>query len=221
MASKKSIWYHIGHALERSRRAPDPERRVMGLAHRRAEPEIAREREPRQPIPSADELMSAGVAVVVDRVLAGWSGRKAPSFSKLLRAAAAGATAAVLVDLLRPLLNEDGAFPGMDRETADRVLAGVGQGLVYGSIVEPRVPGPALIKGAIYGSAEYATDPVGGLHGLLGAHVPQNRLPIVGDVFDVVAPHDRAFLEHLVFGITLALLYESSSSSNGIRPEEE
>ena len=66
----------------------------MGLAHRRAEPEIAREREPRQPIPSADELMSAGVAVVVDRVLAGWSGRKAPSFSKLLRAAAAGATAA-------------------------------------------------------------------------------------------------------------------------------
>lgn len=193
----------------------------MGLAHRRAEPEIAREREPRQPIPSADELMSAGVAVVVDRVLAGWSGRKAPSFSKLLRAAAAGATAAVLVDLLRPLLAEEGAFPGLDRETADRVLAGVGQGLVYGSIVEPRVPGPALIKGALYGSAEYATEPVGGLHGLLGAHVPQNRLPIVGDVFDVVAPHDRAFLEHLVFGITLALLYESSSSSNGIRPEEE
>jgi len=193
----------------------------MGLAHRRAEPEIAREREPRQPIPSADELMSAGVAVVVDRVLAGWSGRKAPSFSKLLRAAAAGATAAVLVDLLRPLLTEEGAFPGLDRETADRVLAGVGQGLVYGSIVEPRVPGPALIKGALYGSAEYATEPVGGLHGLLGAHVPQNRLPIVGDVFDVVAPHDRAFLEHLVFGITLALLYESSSSSNGIRPEEE
>lgn len=193
----------------------------MGLAHRRAEPEIAREREPRQPIPSADELMSAGVAVVVDRVLAGWSGRKAPSFSKLLRAAAAGATAAVLVDLLRPLLTEEGAFPGLDRETADRVLAGVGQGLVYGSIVEPRVPGPALIKGALYGPAEYATEPVGGLHGLLGAHVPQNRLPIVGDVFDVVAPHDRAFLEHLVFGITLALLYESSSSSNGIRPEEE
>jgi hypothetical protein len=222
MASKKSIWYHIGHALERARRAPDPERKVAGLGERRSGGERLPTRTPeRQPIPSADDLMAAGVAVVVDRMLAGWTGRKAPGVWHLLRAGAAGATAAILVDLVRPLLNEDATFSALDRETADRVLAGVGQGLVYGAVVEPRIPGPALMKGAVYGSAEYATDTVGGLASLLGAHTPQRRMPFLGDVLEGVDPHDRAYLEHLIFGITLALLYESKPSSNGIRPEGE
>jgi len=165
--------------------------------------------------------MAAGVAVVVDRILAGWTGRRTPALSSLIRAGAAGATAAILVDLVRPLLNGQAGFPALDRETADRVLAGVGQGLVYGGVVEPRVPGPALLKGALYGSVEYATDPMGGLTGLLGAHTPQARLPFVGDVLEGLDDHDRAYLEHLVFGITLALLYEPNPSSNGIRPDGE
>jgi hypothetical protein len=222
MASKKTIWYHIGHALERARRAPAPERKVAGLAERQTGTERLRTRsDERQPTPSADDLMTAGVAVVVDRLLAGWTGRKAPGIAHLLRAGAAGATAAILVDLVRPLLNEDAAFSSLDRETADRVLAGVGQGLVYGALVEPRIPGPALVKGALYGSVEYATDTMGGLAGLLGAHTPQRRMPFLGDVLEGLDPHDRAYLEHLVFGVTLALLYESNPSSNGIRPEGE
>ena len=138
-----------------------------------------------------------------------------------MRAGAAGAAAALLVELVRPLLHGDAGLPILDRATGDRLIAGVGQGLVYGALVEPRVPGPALVKGALYGSVEYAADPIGGLSTVFGSHTPQARIPGVGEFLDGMDPHDRAYLEHVVFGIALALLYESSSSSNGIAPEDD
>lgn len=165
--------------------------------------------------------MAAGVTLVVDRALAAWSGRSAPGFVRLLRAAAAGAAAALLVDLVRPLLHDDDGLPELDRDTVGHLLAGIGEGLVYGGVVEPRVPGPALLKGALYGSVEYAVHPLGGLSGILGSHAPQRKVPFLGAVFDELDGSDRAYLEHLVFGIALALLYESSSSSNGIRPDDD
>jgi hypothetical protein len=120
--------------------------------------------------------------------------------------------------------DECGRGPGigpLDKEMGDRLIAGVGQGLVYGAVVEPRVPGPSLVKGALYGTAEYAVDPVGGLSRLLGAHAPQHRLPVIGHLLKDLDPHDRAYLEHVVFGVALALLYGSSPSSNGIRIDLE
>ncbi len=194
-------------------------RAVAGLSERRAA-ERAKKDAPRDIAwPSADDLISTGMMFLLDR-LTGARGRdRKPGFTGLLRAGAAGGAAALLVNLARPLLRGDAELPVLDRETVDRVLAGVGQGLVYGALVEPRVPGPALLKGALYGSVEYAADPMGGLHTLLGQHTPQGRLPGVADFFEGLDPHDRAYLEHVAFGIALALLYESSASSNGIRPE--
>ncbi|NIX22339.1 MAG: hypothetical protein GWN07_21900, partial [Actinobacteria bacterium] len=72
----------------------------------------------------------------------------------------------LLADLVRPLLRDDADLPGIDRDTAEHMLAGLGQGLIYGGVVEPRVPGPALVKGALFGSLEYAVHPLGGLSGL-------------------------------------------------------
>ena len=88
MPGTKSIWYHIGHALERARRTPPERPAVRGLAERVKAPPAERAEE-RSPVPSTDELMAAGAAVVVDRVLATWTGRKAPGFTRLLRAGAA------------------------------------------------------------------------------------------------------------------------------------
>jgi hypothetical protein len=222
MAGKHSIWYHIGHALERARHTEPARRAVTGLAERKETKKSVAERDDERPaIPSADELMTAGAAVVVDRVLATWSGRKAPGLTRLIRAGAAGAAAALLVDLVRPLVTGERDRRLLDEGTTDRLLAGAGQGLVYGVIVEPRLPGPAVMKGAVYGSAEYWADPVGGLSGLLGGHAPQRHLPVLGDVMDALGDHERAYLEHLVFGIALALLYESRSSSSGILPDDE
>lgn len=229
MTSKKSIWFHLGHALERARHPqPKAERKVLGLAERRATEEGSRDghglpapRLPAGEVPSADELVAAAIAVSVDHLLARWTGGRTPGFSSLLRACAAGATAAILVDLVRPLLRGDRSVPILDEGTADRLISGVSQGLVYGGVVEPRLPGSSVVKGAIYGSAEYAADPVGGLGSLLGSHTPQRRLPFVGELLDGVDAHDRAYLEHLVFGIALAILYESSPTSNGIPDDEE
>lgn len=216
MASNKSIWYRLGHALERARHAAPAPRDVVPVDSDDGGPVL-----PRPEIPSSDELMSAGITLVVDKALAGWSGRRSPGFWSLLRAAAAGAAAALLLDLVRPLLRGDGKLPAIDPDTAGRLLAGMGQGLVYGGVVEPRLPGPALLKGTVYGSLEYVVHPMGGLSGILGSHTPQRHIPFVGDLLDGLDGEEMAYLEHLVFGIALALIYESSPASSGISPEEE
>lgn len=219
MASEESIWFRIGHALERARHAPpSPKEVVPGLTDGGDDRDTV---VPRPQIPSSDELMAAGVTLVVDRALAGWGKRSHPGFSRLLWAAVAGATAALLADLVRPLLRDDAGLPALDRDTLGDILAGIGQGLVYGGVIEPRVPGPALVKGVLYGSVEYAVHPLGGLTGILGSHTPQRKIPFLGDVLDELDGSDRAYLEHLVFGIALALIYESSASSNGMRPDDE
>lgn len=215
MSSDKSIWYRLGHALERARhRAPSP-RDVVPHGSDDGDAVV-----PRPEVPSSDELMAAGVTLVVDRVLGGWGRRTDPGFAQLLRAAAAGAVAALLVDLVRPLLRDDADLPSVDPDTAERMLAGLGQGLVYGGVVEPRIPGPAILKGVVFGSLEYTVHPMGGLSGILGSHTPQRKIPFFGDLLDGLDEDDWAYLEHLVFGIALALIYESSPSSNGMRPDD-
>ena len=223
MASEQSIWFRIGYAIERARRSPPGAKRSLtGLAERVARPpKRSAEPSPEDVWPSADELIDSGVGMVVARALKAWQPRRNVGLVRLLRAGAAGAGASLLLDLIRPLLSGRTELPTLDKHTADRILAGAGQGLVYGGLIEPRVPGPPLLKGALYGSAEYATDPVGGLSHVFGAHTPQGRIPGVTHLLEQLDPHDRAFLEHLVFGIALALLYGSSPSSNGIRMDAD
>lgn len=220
MASEKNVWYRIGHALERARHAAPSPKDVVPTTSEDEDGDDGKV-VPRPEIPSSDELIAAGVALLVDRTLDGWGRSSEPGIGGLVRAAAAGAVAALLADLVRPLLRDDAALPGVDRETAGRMLAGLSEGLIYGGVVEPRVPGPALFKGALFGSVAYAVHPFGGLSTLLGSHTPQRKIPFLGHLLDDLDEDDRAYLEHLVFGIALALIYESSPSSKGIRPDDE
>ena len=215
MTSRKSIWYHLGLAYERARSGLGDE---TSLVRRGDRAPRETKSEPGIPWPEADELISAATWLVLDRVVGGRRKAHRPGIAGLLKAGAAGAAAALLVELVRPLLHRGDDVGMLDAQTVDRLIAGVGQGLVYGALVEPRVPGSPLVKGALYGSVEYATDPMGGLAALLGPHTPQGKLPVVGDVLDGFSAHDRAYLEHLVYGIALALLYEPDRSSSGTRP---
>ena len=222
MASKKSLWYRIGFALERAKHPiPSAGQKLTGLAER------ARARPPRRPDDeegeglSTEDLMSAGLILAAGKMLDAWRPRRKVGLSALLHAAAAGAGAALAIDLVRPLIAGRPAAAVLDGETAERLLAGAGQGLIYGAVVEPRLPGPPLLKGALFACAEYAADPTGGLTRLLGGHAPLRRLPVVGDLLHGLHVHDRTYLEHLTFGIALAVLYGSSPSSNGILPEED
>jgi hypothetical protein len=214
MSSDPSIWFRVGYALERARS-------LDASSTDKPRPGKAAKRSPaREPAtsgwPTADDLIASGVVVLAGKLLDAWRPARKVTYSRLLRAGAAGAAAALLVDLVRPLLSGRAELPALDRNTGTRLLAGAGQGLLYGAVVEPRVPGPPLVKGAVYALAEYMADPAGGLSRILGPHAPQRRMPIVADLLEDLEPHDREVLDHLVFGIALAVLCGTAPALNGI-----
>lgn len=245
MASEESFWYRVGYALERGRRpsAPREWKRLAGLAERASRARAANEhldphvddgeeaarRHPRRLNGTSarhaaegfafEHVVSVGIATLAGRLLDVWRPRQRTGLRRLVWAGASGAAAALLVAALRPFLRGE-SVPVFDRDTGDRVLVGLGQGLLYGAVIEPRVPGPSFLKGVLFGSAEYAAEAAGGLVGLLGAHAPQRKLPIVGRLLEEIDPHDRVYLEHLAFGVALAILYGSNESSNGIVSDE-
>jgi hypothetical protein len=158
---------------------------------------------------------------LVAKALNAWRPTRKAGVTGLLKAGLAGAGAAVVVELIRPLLSGKARLPELNEESLNRILVGAGQGLVYGVVVEPRLPGAPFLKGTLYGSAEYALDPMGGIGRLLGPHAPLRRVPVLGHLLEELDEHDRDYLEHVAFGVTLAMLYGSSRSSNGIREDEE
>jgi hypothetical protein len=80
-----------------------------------------------------------------------------------------------------------------------------------------------VLKGTLYGSTEYVADPAGGLTRLLSTRSALRRIPLVSllaRLLEDLDPHDRVYLEHVTFGIVLAILYGSSPRSNGIAPPD-
>ncbi|HUF75874.1 MAG TPA: hypothetical protein VMM35_06330 [Longimicrobiales bacterium] len=224
MASEQSLWFHIGYALERAKHPAPAAKKLTGLAGRGRGSEPLRRDDATEEESggiSKDDLLTAGLVLAAGKLLDTWRPRHRTRFSTLLRSAVAGAGAALLLDLVRPLLAGRPSVGMLDEKTGGRVLAGAGQGLLYGSVVEPRLPGPALLKGALFGAAEFAADPAGGLSHVFGTHAPHRRLPALRSLLDDLDEHERTYLEHLTFGIALALLYGSSPSNNGIVVDDD
>ncbi len=218
MPPKQSFWYRLGYALERTRQVPSASgRKLNGLRERRTTRSADRKRRASAPaMPEADELLASAITAAAARMIGALRPRRKHGLLGLVRAGLSGAGAAFLVELVRPLLEGRPSLPSLDGDLPERLLVGASQGLVYGTVVERFLPGPPLLKGALYGSAEYAVDPVGGLSRLLGSRTPVGRVPALAHVLEELDPHDRGYLEHLTFATALALLYGSSPSSSGI-----
>lgn len=214
MSSTKSVWYRLGYALEQAREAPSKgSRKLAGLKERASLPAEKSENSPTA-LDMDEILTAAGVALaakLLDR-------RHGGGILSMVRAALAGAGAGLLVELVRPLLSGRADLGSLDEDTPDRLLAGAVQGLVYGTLLEPWIPGPSTLKGVVYGSAEYAATGMGGIGKMVGGHSSLGRLPGVGPLLADLDPQERAYVEHVVFGVALAVLY-GSPSSNGIRDE--
>ncbi|MCG6987490.1 MAG: hypothetical protein LJF06_04850 [Gemmatimonadetes bacterium] len=221
MSSDQSFWYRLGFALERARGAPAKRR---GKGARKLASLKERTRGPTPPTrPVKDDLLSAGTTALAVKALDVWRPRGGVGPVRLVKAGLAGAGAALLVDLVRPVLRGKGDALPLDRSTVDRLLSGAVQGILYAGVVEPRIPGPPLLKGTLYGSTEYVADPQGGLTRLLGTRSALRRTPLVSLLARLLGDldaHDRVYLEHVTFGILLALLYGSSPRSNGIAPPD-
>ncbi len=209
MPADKSLWYRFGYAMERARlSAPAGEQiapaKRKGKKKRQRAPALSMVRHSQRLV---DTALAVGAGTLATRILPFWPPRHRAGVLGLMRASASGAAASVCLRLLQPYLAGKGSTGAIGQELPDLLLSGVGRGLIYGAVVEPRVPGPSLLQGAAYASLEYLVAPWGGLEGVLGKESPQGRLPVLTYLFRADNPGEMHFLDHLVFGVTLALLY--------------
>lgn len=233
MSDSPSIWYQMGYALERARQEPAGKRLLAGL-RRNGGDSAPKDRPPvrsrqREAAPekgaeadALDALLTTVAGALAGKALGVLPAGRAPGMIGLVRAAAAGAGAALLRELLDPILRGETRIPELGPETGEALFAGAARGLLYGAVVEPRLHGPAALRGAVYGSIEYAVSPWGGLTQLMGERAPHRRLPLFHGLFEDYALGDDGWMDHLVFGVALALLYggpgseESSGTSDDV-----
>lgn len=204
MAVRSSLWYRLGFLLEQGLSSP---RSVLSAVSKGAlDAKKASARTPG----AADALKTLGPGALAGRLLALWPARERPGVARLLRAAAAGAGAAAVIDVLSPLLRGELRLEAVDDATLRRAVRGAVRGLVYGAVVDPRLPGPALVRGATFGAADYLAAPLGGVDKVLGSSAPHRRIPgLSALVADLTADdeHDEELVDALAFGLVLALLY--------------
>lgn len=153
-------------------------------------------------------LAAAGTGTVGLRLAQRFTDQRRPPVAALIGAAAAGAAAGLLRELVLTALHQD--EEALEDGLVEAVLSGAGEGLVYAAILEPFLPDSALVQGTVLGAAGYAAAPFGGVGGVLRPIAPHRSIPLVGRLLDGAGHReDRSFVEHLGYGLTLAVLYRA------------
>ena len=168
-------------------------------------------------------LISTLAALTLSLVRRSASRRKSTTTRSLARGAVAGASAAGALLILRLLTAPrterpapDGAEPStMERmgakrdpgDLADELLAGAGRGLIYAALLDPNLPGPPPLRGALVGTADYLATPLGGLFARMQEFSPVRRVPVISALLDVGSVRDDPFRFFLLDGVLLGLIY--------------
>lgn len=221
MADRDTLWYRIGYGLEQARGSGGA-LRLRSLAERRQDkvaPAPA-DRPAEGGAPAAgddgyDAVLAALAAALGSQALRLVPPRRRPGIFRLLRAGAAGAGAAVARELLRPLLAPRADPRTLQEAVRDAAVAGSARGLLYGALVEPRLPGPAVLRGLLYGYVEYLASPWGGLTRLAGRSAPHRQIPLLAALYDDLGPEEDTLADHLGYGAVLGLLYGSTDGASG------
>ncbi|MBW3535522.1 MAG: hypothetical protein KY453_09960 [Gemmatimonadetes bacterium] len=215
MADQESLWYRIGYGLEHARGAAPGGLRLRSLTERRDDKVTPRA--PARPAATGgeerddgyDAVLAALAAALGSRALRLVPARRRPGLGGLLKAGAAGAGAAVLRELVRPLVAPRADGRTLQEAMGDAAVAGSARGLLYGALVEPRLPGPPLVRGLLFGYVEYLASPWGGLTRLAGRSAPHRRVPLLSSLFDDLGPEGDTLADHMVYAVALGLLYGS------------
>lgn len=138
-------------------------------------------------------------------------------FSRLLRprdvswprVVFAGIAATALADLVGRARDEGSAAADLPyardpEELMGRFGAGIAIAAGYAALLYPRIPGPPLFKGLVFGALEIAAAPRGGLV-RLATEAPGIRFPLQTLVLPI--DEDASPVSHLAFGVALGLLY--------------
>lgn len=218
MVDQDNVWYRLGYALERVRERLPRADRLRTLEERQANRRVgaARRSRPGQWPPhrsssptgeSWEAVLTVAATALLRRALGTMPRKRKPGVVRFLRAGAAGVGAALLRELLRSLGPGERPCPPLAQLVQDAALTGSARGLVYGALVEPFLYGPPVVRGTAYGSLEYVVSPWGGLTNLVGAHAPHRKVPFLADLLDDLGPSDDTLIDHVLFGVALALLY--------------
>lgn len=218
-ASSETPWYRLGYALERARRQPTASRlrslgeRLSAFRDEGKDAGRAAERPDREaPAESEDggavfdDLIVGGAAAVAVKLLRAWPARHPSGWGQIIRGAAAGAGATLLREFTAPLLRGRFEAPVIEDGLGGRLVSGAARGALFGGFIDPRLPGPPALKGAVYGTAEYFAAPWGGLPGLLGSVAPWSRIPGLKSIVGDASAGEESWIEYVVFGMALALL---------------
>ncbi|TVP53904.1 MAG: hypothetical protein EA351_14290 [Gemmatimonadales bacterium] len=169
-------------------------------------------------LPSSDgtpfalnQALAAALTAAAGTALRRWAARRRPGAGRLLRGALAGAGAAAITAGLRALWGDRGD----STDLADSLLLGAGKGVVYTAILDPVLPGPPALRGAITGLAEYMSAPWGGLMGPLSSLTPAQKLPLVGALLEEGDREEDPLLSYLIYGAALGLLAGSEARHDG------
>lgn len=221
--STDTPWYRLGYALEAARSRPT-QTRLRALGERlsafrdgdkhappsRRRPEgtgrPAKAEEPKDGAELFDQLIFGGAAALAVRLLRLWPAHSKPGWGRVSRAALAGAGATLLREMTAPLLRGRFELPEAREGLGGRLVSGAARGALYGGLIEPRLPGPPLLRGLAYGAAEYAVAPYGGLSGILASAAPWAKIPGLKAIVGEADPGEDSLIEHVVFGIALALM---------------
>ena len=217
MIDQDNVWYRLGYALEQARERIPHADQLRTLEERQTDHKVgaARTSRPgpgllRRSLPTGEPwetVVTVGASALLGRVLEALPWMRKPGPVRLLRAGAAGVGAALLRELLRSRRTGERPPLPLAQLVQDAAFTGFARGLVYGSLVEPLIPGPSVVRGTAYGSLEYASSPWGGLTNLVGSRAPHRKVPFLADLLDDLEPEDDTLVDHLLFGIALATLY--------------
>lgn len=229
-SDRDDLWYRIGYALERARQAPGelpPLRALLSAGEGSGNPPPDGNPGPDEESRAGDradrlvrEVVATGARSLGGRILRAWTPRRQVGLAGLLAAGASGAAAAFLVDRLAPLVRSGSRRSGREDGLSGTLLEGVGRGLLYAGVVEPRLPGPAFVAGFVYGTTEYLAAPWGGLPVLLRSVSPHGRLPLVSRLLEPEEERHPDYVELVAFGLALAIFYDLAHENRGIEDEE-
>jgi len=158
--------------------------------------------------------LPAAASEALTKELDRWVRARRPSLPRILRGAAAGAGAAGLLAVYHLLRRRNAGedLTDLRSDLLDEVLAGAGRGVLYAAVLDPILPGPAVVRGATAGLLDYLLAPWGGVFSRLQGLSPAARIPVVNVLLEMGDAEDDPLLAFLLFGIALGLLTGEAES---------